>query len=512
MNFLLTNYLTKTLLIVLLITSCFTVFAQPQSTRPDNGNGCAIEQATKAMYEAHPDLKEKMRTQLEVLKNQPKHLKSGNMAGDVVPVVFHIIPAPCGVSFDFTKAELQSILTDVNADFAGQNTSEYSQAIDPDFYDIRAGDVGLRFRLAEIDPYGNPTDGITRPTTSIFSTDGLNFQTPLKDIVQWNPARYLNVWIVQDLDGASGVAQYPITAANQPEVDGIVMDHDYMRTGNATGRDNILTHEIGHWLGLLHTWGDFYYPNSCPSNAPTYCDCDDLVNDTPNCLGYVSTVCDDPTYNSCTGGANDLTDNIYNFMDYGCEVMFTQDQKARMWDVINNNVANRNQAVTVDSDDSVFMDNNAQNSFAKLYLEKVVFRESDSNPGTISETGIIELRDCNGCSFSNNITFTTNGLPAAITDNDIEISRLNSTQAEIKFNINLNNPDDHADDIENISITLNSSAINGTSQVFNNRTIDGLKHTSYCRFLYLSRRYLHVHDRFGRSCGYKQSTSCQTHD
>lgn len=464
----------KSLFILLLLACAFRIMAQPQSAK-SGSNGCAIEQATKAMYEAHPGLKEKIKNQLETLENQPQQLKSGAMTGDVVPVVFHIIPTPCGVSFDFTRAELESILTDVNTDFAGQNTSEYNASIDPTFYGIRAGDVGLSFRLAEIDPYGNPTDGLTRPTTSVFSVDGLNLQTPLKEIIQWNPSRYLNVWIVQDLDGASGVAQYPITAANQPEADGIVMDHDYMKTGNATGRDNILTHEIGHWLGLLHTWGDFQYPSSCPNNAATYCECDDLVSDTPNCLGYINTVCPSTLPNSCNDGANDQPDNIHNFMDYGCEVMFTQSQETRMWNTINNNIANRSQAVTTDNDASVFMDNHPNKNDAKLYLDKVVFRESDTNPGTISETGIIELRDCGGCYFSNSIGFTASGLPASITTSNIQITRLNNTQAQISFNINLTNPNDHTDDVENISITLNSNAIIGTSQVFNNRTIGGLK-------------------------------------
>lgn len=461
----------KTIFILLLITCTIAVIAQPK-TNESTHSGCAIEQATKAMYKAHPGLKEKMKTQVEALTNQPQ-LKS-DMMGDLVPIVFHIIPTPCGEEVAFTKAELESILADVNTDFAGQNTSEYNANIDPTFYNIRAGDVGLKFRLAEIDPYGNPTDGITRPTTSIFSRDGLNFQTPLKEIIQWNPARYLNVWIVQDLAGASGVAQYPITAANLPEVDGIVMDHDYMRTNNSTGRDNILTHEIGHWLGLLHTWGDFYYPDSCPPNAPTYCDCDDLVNDTPVNLGYINTICPSTTVNTCGSGANDLPDNIHNFMDYGCEVMFTQDQKTRMWNVINNNIANRNDAVTTDDDASVFMNNNAQNSFAKLYLDKVVFRESDSNPGTVTETGIIELRDCNGCSFSNNINneFTTTGLPPYIT---AAITKIGTQQAQISFNVNATNPYVHESDIENISISLNQNAIIGTSQVFNNSTIGGLK-------------------------------------
>ncbi len=457
------NFL-KTIFTLLFISCVIAAIAQPK-TNIDTYQGCAIERATQAMYKTYPGLKEQMKTQLEALANQPPQLKSGSAPGDVVPVVFHIIPSPCGIDFDFSREELEIIIDRVNTNFAGQNTYDYDQG-DP-FYNTFAGDVELEFRLAEVDPYGNPTEGITRPTTSIFSFDGLNLQPSLKDIVQWNPSRYLNVWVVQDLDGASGVAQYPITAASQPDVDGIVMHYDYMKAGNPNGRNDILTHEIGHWLGLLHTWGDFFYPSSCPpGNVATFCICDDFINDTPNCDNQFQAL-DCPDKVSCN-----VDRNTHNFMDYGCEVMFTKDQKQRMWNTINNGIANRNQIITNDNDDSVFMDAHPQNSFAKLYMDKVVFRESDTNPGAIPETGIIEIRNCSNCSFSNNIGFTTSGLPPAIS---VNIVKIGNQQAQISFNVDATNPYIHQNDVENISITLNQNAIIGTSQVFNNRTIGGLK-------------------------------------
>ncbi len=439
---------------------------------------CEIEQATKMAFETYPDLQTKSADNLKAFHQKIQNYKAGNvLIDDKVPVVFHLI-TPCENNFDFTKAFLEDVLSEVNADFTAQNTDEYNATIDPTFYTDQA-DIGITFKLAEIDPNGNPTDGITR-SNSFYSNDGSSFQIPLKDIIQWNPSRYMNVWIVANV-ATSGYAQYPWTAETYPNLDGIVMSYDYVGENNINNRPHILTHEIGHWLGLLHTWGDFTTTGSCADPAPTYCDCDDFIADTPNCLGYNSISCPSNLPNSCTDPSNDRPDNIFNFMDYACEVMFTNDQKTRMLQVISAGTADRDIAVTSDTDPIVFMATNPDNSDAKLYLDQLVYTESFSNPGTIQEIGLIELRDCAGCSFSTNIgaSFTTTGLPANI-QSGLQITYLNNTQASISFNMTLTNAADHdaAADITNFSIDFNANAINGisnTSQVFNEASIKGLK-------------------------------------
>ncbi len=462
---------------LLLILLCQTIQAQ-QAPSEKLSTFCEIEKANKMAFDSYPNLEAQSNAVLQKFQANIENENNHNvLIDDLVPVVFHLI-TPCENSFNFTKAQLEEALTEVNEDFTAQNTDEYNAIIDPVFFQDQA-DIGITFQLAQIDPYGNPTDGITR-SNSFYSNHGSNYQIPLKEIIQWNPSRYLNIWIVENVS-TSGYAQYPWTAEVYPGLDGIVMSYDYVGENNVNNRPNILTHEIGHWLGLLHTWGDFTTSGSCADPAPTYCDCDDFIDDTPNCLGYNSLSCPSNLPNSCIDPVNDEPDNIYNFMDYACEVMFTNDQKTRMVQTVVNGVADRDMAVTLISDPTVFMSSNPDNNKAKLFVDRYVLTESFDLPGTINEKLIIELRDCPSCSFSSaiNSSFTTSGLPANIA-NGIEITLLNANTAMLHFNMTLTDFAEHDEgaDLNNFSIDFSPAAINGisaTSEVFNNASIEGLK-------------------------------------
>ena len=130
----------------------------------------------------------------------------------------------------------------------------------------------------------------------------------------WDRNKYLNVWICDISNGAnSGTAGYAYRPTNNmlpgASIDGIVLDYNI-----GMNNDNVLTHEIGHYLGLDHTWG-----------GSGSCTLDDGFNDTPNTIG--------PSFNyagSCSG--NQMTcgstqTQYENYMDYSnCTVMFSQAQ------------------------------------------------------------------------------------------------------------------------------------------------------------------------------------------
>ncbi|MCB0765141.1 MAG: hypothetical protein KDB84_10580, partial [Flavobacteriales bacterium] len=228
-----------------------------------------------------------------------------------IPVVFHIIHNN-GIE-NISDAQVEDAIRILNEDFNKLNADWDN--VRPEFLNI-VGDVGVNFALATKDPQGNCTRGITR-TVSALTDDGTQ---DMKDLIQWPRNKYLNVWTCAYADGAAGYTYTPGTANFFSSGDGIVLLHNY--TGaigtSSPGRSRALTHEVGHWINLSHTWGS--------SNEPgiaTNCNGDDNVSDTPNTIGWTSC--------NLSGTTCGSLDNVENYMDYSyCSKMFTNGQATRM--------------------------------------------------------------------------------------------------------------------------------------------------------------------------------------
>ncbi len=246
----------------------------------------------------------------------------------IIPVVFHIIHnnGPENIS----DAQVEDAIRVLNNDYNKLNIDWPN--VRSEFLDLVA-DVGIEFRLAQRDPQGNCTNGITR-TVSPLTNDGTQ---DMKDLIQWPRNKYLNVWVAASADGAAGYTYRPGAVSNWPEGDGIVLLHDY--TGSigtsSISHSRTLTHEVGHWLNLAHTWG-----NTNDPGVSDNCSSDDNVNDTPNTIGW--TFCD-------LDGAScgNPIDNVENYMEYSyCSKMFTTGQATRMLAALNSSTAQRNQLIT----------------------------------------------------------------------------------------------------------------------------------------------------------------------
>jgi PKD repeat protein len=243
----------------------------------------------------------------------------------IIPVVFHIIHnyGPENIS----REQVMDALRIINEDFRKLN-ADTSQIV-PAFQPI-AADSEIEFRLANIDPFGNCTDGITR-TVSILTA---NANENVKDLIRWPNDKYLNIWVVQNISfGAGGYAYYPGTAP--PGNEGIVVLHSQTGGIGTSGGSNFakrtLTHEVGHYLNLKHTWGD---SNHCGDTDN--CLDDDDVSDTPNTIGDCQSCM--LTQNSCGAGEA----NVQNYMDYAaCTKMFTLGQKVRMHAALNSWIGDR---------------------------------------------------------------------------------------------------------------------------------------------------------------------------
>lgn len=289
---------------------------------------CGQTEQTQALFEKFPHLRHEAEAAEEQLVGEEQ---ARNQRGDdeeiyIIPVVFHIIhdDGPENISDE----QVHSAMEVLNRDFRMLN-DDLNQVI-PEFADITA-DVQIEFRLAKRDPNGNCSKGINRVQSSLTYEGG----SDMKSLIQWPRNDYMNVWTCADAGGAAGYTFLPSSVDNifMASQDGIVLLHSY--TGaigtSSVARSRTLTHEVGHWLNLRHTWGSGNNPG-----VNANCDQDDAVADTPNTVGWSSC---DVDGESC----GDL-DNVQNYMEYSyCSRMFTQGQRSRMRTAAQSTTAQRNQ-------------------------------------------------------------------------------------------------------------------------------------------------------------------------
>lgn len=299
-----------------------------------NHQPCATTEMWEEVVRDNPELRQRaeedtkaLEQETEAYVNSPSRSARNNKI--LVPVVFHILHqnGPENISDE----QIHDCMRIVNEDFSALN-EDLDEVITQ--FTSRIGNANMEFRLARIDPNGNPTSGINRYNTPETNNPGQG-----QKMNGWPRGSYLNIWVANNI--ASGnTAAYAILPGNAnqvPHLDGIVANHRYVGsigTSNYASRHTI-SHEIGHVFNLLHPWGGSNTPGD-PSN----CNITDGVPDTPETIGTFG-LCD-LAQNTC----NSL-DNVQNIMDYSnCDVMFTQGQVDRMRAAANSNIAERSSLIS----------------------------------------------------------------------------------------------------------------------------------------------------------------------
>jgi len=249
------------------------------------------------------------------------------MAITTIPIIFHVF-TDCAGSDNVSAALIQAQLDQLNIDFADTAGSPFAQSADSE----------IRFVFAQVDPSGNilPEPGINRVSAygeGPFANGDVD--AILKPGTSWDPNSYMNIWVANITGGLLGWAQFPdpagtgllglgvgdVGAVGAANTDGVVVLSSSVGSvanpnpaGGSYPAGRTLTHEIGHWLGLRHLWGD------------GNCSVDDFCADTPNCDSQYYGVGPGPV--QCGN-----TRMIENYMDYSDDVAmntFTADQKVRM--------------------------------------------------------------------------------------------------------------------------------------------------------------------------------------
>lgn len=270
-----------------------------------------------------------------------KSLTSINKNADQVyqvPLVIHVmhIGESIGVGNNISDAQIMSGIDQLNEDFRNINGLGI--------------DAKIEFVLAKQDPNGNATTGIVRYDASgipNYSMSGMAVATTgadeldVKSASIWPNTSYYNIWLVNEIEGndggfgTQGFAYLP--GASSTRDGAVLLNTAWGDQGTVKNWNNLgvtITHEMGHALGLYHT---FFVQNDadtaangCPSNN----DCNlegDLCCDTDPHKVSPSFSCMTNDINPCTGSAyGNIVQNYMDYSDQACQVMFTADQIARM--------------------------------------------------------------------------------------------------------------------------------------------------------------------------------------
>lgn len=234
----------------------------------------------------------------------------GGASIKIIPVVVHVIHL--GGTENISAAQIQSQIDVLNEDYRKMTGTNGDGA---------GVDTEIEFCLAKKNPLGKCTDGIVR-INSAFANHQTHQRSALKDLSFWDNTRYLNMYVVKTINGSTlGYSSFPGGPANE---DGIVVRHNYFgRIGTAASTlGRTTTHEVGHWLGLYHTFNGGCGIDECTDG--------DYVCDTPPAaapnFGCPTTA------NTCSNEVPNVLDQISNYMDYSddnCKSMFSLGQKDR---------------------------------------------------------------------------------------------------------------------------------------------------------------------------------------
>lgn len=229
------------------------------------------------------------------------------VAGAPIPVNFHVIHS--GTTGNLSDAELDAQIVVMNNNFAGK---DYNGNVVSG-----AANTGYTFFRNSV----SRTNATGKQKGWWQMTPGSKAERDAKNALVVNPTGSLNFYTCKPGQNLLGWATFPSSLAGNPNMDGVVIHYNSLPGGTLAPYNlgGTATHEVGHWVGLFHT-----FQGGCGGDCATT---GDLVCDTP--AQSTSTSGCPEGKDTCAGAG---LDPIHNYMDYSydaCYNNFTPGQDAR---------------------------------------------------------------------------------------------------------------------------------------------------------------------------------------
>jgi hypothetical protein len=281
------------------------------------------------------------------------------MAAYTIPVIVHVIHSgqATGTFPNISQAQINSQITVLNQDFASNGLNVGNL---PATFSSAKANTQVTFCLATKNPTGGTLTepGIERinattmtaaltgtftskdPNNSVYN-NMFKFQDFVDNYIKantiWDPTRYMNIWVTNEQAAVQllGYATFPagtgLSGLSAPfgtaTTDGLwCYAASFGSSSIAAGtyappydKGRTAVHEIGHWVGLRHIWGDDL--GACTGT--------DYCNDTPNQADENYSCPTFSTNASCSNGG-DMSMNFMDYTDDACMYIFTNDQNTRI--------------------------------------------------------------------------------------------------------------------------------------------------------------------------------------
>ncbi len=413
--------------------------------------------------------------QLEPLSTGLKFFNADGVTVYQIPVVVHIVHngEAIGVETNISDAQVLSQIEVLNEDFRKLNADSVN--IPAEFKPFYS-DIGFEFIMAKRNPNSQATTGITR-TQGSKTLWGMADDATLKAQIYWPSEDYLNIWIAPLGGNFLGWAQFPqsdiLSGLDPPynaTTDGVVITYDAFGSkakypsANLQPRFNLgrtTTHEVGHFFGLRHIWGD------------GNCGVDDYVSDTPIAIDDY-TGC--PTLGAPTTscGSQDMFMNYMDYVDDNCMNLFSIGQKDRMVIVMENSPRRLSLTTSL----SLFPPNSEDLAITQFISPTIGICNEPLTPIIeVKNLGVLPLTSTNISLFINNNLIASQDFSFNIVANQSIQLSFNSiilnAFGNIEFKAEINTINDLPDEfVENNILAQTSLRAETVSNLYENFSLD----------------------------------------